>query len=231
MSFRRRVLSALPAVALTALVSAGCGLLGDDDPHPGFVPVPQAEGSLKPGFWNPSDPPTPEATLTPSPGSWEDMRPKPGYRVALVVDGVSSTTSAETTALRAGVTSWAESVEAEVTEFVVTEHDGYVVQIQGAIDAEPDLVISVGDGLVDPMALVTASNLETEFLIVGAEIAEPTENVTAADWTGAAFRGEGLGKPDSYDPTSFTPERIGRAVRAGVAAVLHSITGIVVWVD
>jgi len=55
-----------------------------------------------------------------------------------------------------------------------------------------------------------------------------THNVTAADWTGASFRGEGLGLPDAYGPASFTPERAGRAVRAGVAAVLNGITGVVI---
>ena len=95
----------------------------------------------------------------------------------------------------------------------------------------PDLVISVGHALVDPLALVTASHLDQQFLVVGAELAEPTENVTAADWTGAAFRGEGLGMPSAYDPATFTHERIGRAVRAGVAAVLNDITGIVIQLD
>ena len=52
--------------------------------------------------------------------------------------------------------------------------------------------------------------------------------MTAADWPGASFRGEGLGMPDSYDPATFTGERAGRAVRAGVAAVLHGLTGIVI---
>ncbi|GHJ37198.1 hypothetical protein [Streptomyces sp. TS71-3] len=43
---------------------------------------------------------------------------------------------------------------------------------------------------------------------------------SAAGWTGASFRGEGLGMSATYDPATFTPERAGRAVRAGVAAVL-----------
>ncbi len=54
---------------------------------------------------------------------------------------------------------------------------------------------------------------------------------TAADWTGASFRGEGLGMPDGYDPATFTHERATRAVRAGVAAVLNGITGIVIRLD
>ena len=78
---------------------------------------------------------------------------------------------------------------------------------------------------------MTASHLDQQFLVIGAELAEPTVNVTAADWTGASFRGEGLGMPDAYDPATFTPERAARAVRAGVAAVLNGITGIVIRLD
>ena len=66
---------------------------------------------------------------------------------------------------------------------------------------------------------------------MGAELAEPTGNVTAVDWTGASFRGEGLGASSAYDPASFTAERCAAAIRAGVAAVLNDLTGIVIWLD
>ena len=109
-----------------------------------------------------------------------------------------------------------------------TRPDRLVQSISDAMALKPDLIISVGNRLVDPLALVTANHLAQQFLVIGAEVAEPTANVTAADWTGASFRGEGLGLPSAYDPASFTPERAGRAVRAGVAAVLHGITGVVI---
>ncbi|GIH17244.1 hypothetical protein [Rugosimonospora africana] len=77
--------------------------------------------------------------------------------------------------------------------------------------------------------LVTPSHLPQQFLVVGAELAEPTSNVTAVDWSGASFRGEGLGMCSAYDPGSFTAERCASAIRAGVAAVLNNLTGIVIW--
>ena len=43
-----------------------------------------------------------------------------------------------------------------------------------AMDLNPDLVISAGNELVDPLALVTANHLDQQFLVVGAELAEPT---------------------------------------------------------
>ncbi|EOD67187.1 hypothetical protein [Amycolatopsis vancoresmycina] len=45
----------------------------------------------------------------------------------------------------------------------------------------PDLIISTGKDLVDALALVTASHLDRQFLVLGAELAEPTANVTAAN--------------------------------------------------
>ncbi len=53
--------------------------------------------------------------------------------------------------------------------------------------------------------------------MVGAVPAEPTENVRAADRSGASVRGEGLGMSSTYDPASFTAARCGAAVRAGPA--------------
>lgn len=220
---------ALPFVALaTALALTACGGSGDPAPSQGSAHA-SAQGTLGPGFVQ--SPPAPESTIHPSPGSWDDVHPKPGYRVALLVDAVPSSASAQTRVLRTAVASWASSVQAQLTVFTARSAEKYVATIQQAIDAKPDLVISVGNGLVDPLAMVSAPNLETSFLVVGAEIAEPTSNVTAADWHGAMYRGEGLGIPESYDPATFTAERAGRAVRAGVAAVLNRLTGIVVEVD
>ena len=53
--------------------------------------------------------------------------------------------------------------------------------------------------------MVTPNHLDQQFLVVGAELAEPTANVTAADWTGASFRGEGLGMSSAYDPATVHP--------------------------
>lgn len=225
-----RVASGLLALVAMTLLATGCS--GNDAaPVASLTPDAAASGTLGPGFWNPTDPPTPEATITPSPGSWDHVRPKPGYGIALIVDGASADLAQQIGVLHDGVTRWAADVDAVITEFTATTADDYVTQVQAAIDAKPDLVISIGDGLVDAMALVTATNLETEFLLVGAEIAEPTANVTAADWLGAGYRGEGLGMASEYDPATFTPDRVDRAIRAGVAAVLNNLTGIVLYVS
>jgi hypothetical protein len=58
-----------------------------------------------------------------------------------------------------------------------TAADQYVGRITEAIALSPDLIVSAGNALVDPVALVTASHLDHQFLLVGAEFAEPTANV------------------------------------------------------
>lgn len=225
-----RRLSLLAATLAACLALSACGHDGTSSAGQPTL-APPARGALGPGFWDPSDPPAPEATIVPTPGSWDAVHPSADYQVALVVDRASTDSAAQTAVLRTAVRGWADSVHVQLTEYDATADTQYVARLQAAIDADPDLVISVGNGLADPLAMVSAPNLETQFLMVGAQIAEPTANVTAADWIGAMYRGEGLGLPEAYDPATFTEERAGRAVRAGVAAVLSGLTGIVVQVS
>ena len=186
--------------------------------------APAPIGSPAAGF-APATPPAPESTHSPAPGSWDDVKAPAGYRVVLLTVG----DDAPTTTLVDAVQGWAAETGADL-RVVHADAD----MIDGAVEAmgmNPDLIISAGDALVDPLATVTANHLDRQFLIVGAELAEPTENVTAVDWTGAAYRGEGLGTASAYDPASFTPERAAAAVRAGVASVLTGQRGIVLWMD
>ncbi len=93
----------------------------------------------------------------------------------------------------------------------------------------PDLIVSAGAELVDPLAVVSGSHLDRRFLIVGAQLPEPTANVTAAVWDGASSRGSEV----ADSSTSFDPTRHARASRrrhsGGRRDVLSGITGIVIW--
>jgi hypothetical protein len=223
---RSRLLPAGPLAAAVAiaLLVGGCG--SDDDwsaPHA----KPTAVGTLAPGFSDPAARPVPEATITPRRSSWDGVRPSKGYRVVLLTAGEDP----QTRTLVDAVTKWAEEEQVSLKTVTATKPDEFIPRITTAIGLAPDLVISAGNDLIDPLTLVSANHLGQQFLVVGAELAEPTANVTAADWTGASFRGEGLGMSSTYDPATFTPERAGRAVRAGVAAVLTGLTGIVIWLD
>lgn len=239
-----RSLYGLVAAAATAgivgAVAAGCAASSSTAPDvsPGarpaamgadgtpVTPLPGA-GTLGPGFATPTALPPPQGTMTPSPGSWAHAAPPPGYRVVLL------TTEQDATArtLSRAVEDWARDAGVDLTRVVADRPGDYLSVIQHAIDAQRDLVVTVGNGLVDPLAVVSASWLSQHFLVLGAELAEPTYNVTAADWKGASYRGAGLGASSRYDASSFTPERAGRAIRAGVAAVVTGHTGYVVWLS
>lgn len=217
----RHPFRAVATLTAAAMLITGCGS-GDDWSEPHAAPTPV--GSLGPGFLAPSASPAPESTITPAPGSWSAVHPPEDYRVVLLTTGDDAPTKTLVTA----VTSWAKTEKADLRT-IIADPANPVPAIGEAVGLRPDLVVTAGDGLVDPLALVTANHLDQQFLVVGAELAEPTGNVTAADWSGASFRGEGLGSASTYDPASFTAERCDNAIRAGVAAVLHRVTGVVIW--
>lgn len=212
------------ALAVLVALAGGCAA-PDEWAAPHASPV--AAGTLGPGFLSPTKTPAPEGTVTPVPGSWDGVRPPAGYRVVLLVGDSDDATTTEADAVR----SWATAEHASLRTVTVTDPDGYVDGLVEALKLEPDLVVGVGNDLMPPLALVSASNLQQQFLTIGAQIAEPTANVTAAVWQDASLKSEGAGAGSSYDPTAVTPERAGTAVRAGVASVLSGWTGIIVWLS
>lgn len=211
----------LAAVAVLAVLVVGCA---STDGWSGEHAPPTAVGTLGPGFVDRAAPPTPEATITPSRGSWDGVRPAPGYRVVLLTAGDDPAT----TTLATAVTEWAKQEQVSLRTIKSSTPARFTDDIDRAITMAPDLVISAGNDLVDPLTVVTANHLQQQFLVVGAELAEPTANVTAVNWAGASFRGKGLGTSTGYDPSTFTPARAAAAVRAGVAGILNGLTGIVI---
>ncbi|GHI95393.1 hypothetical protein [Streptomyces olivaceus] len=221
---RRPYLAAAALTAAAAALLTGCGSGDDGSPS---RPTPSAVGRLGAGFVAPGTTPAPESTVTPQPGSWDGVRPSDGYRVTLVTAGDGQPVRTVVEAVR----EWAEEQDVGLETVTAAGDSDLIPAVTRAMDTEADLIVSAGDDLVDPLVNVTPNHLDQQFLVVGAELAEPTENVTAVDWTGASFRGEGLGTPTTYDAASFTPARCAAAVRAGTAAVLSGRTGIVVWMD
>lgn len=216
---RPRIAALVCACAAAALLLTGCA-----DPWDSPHPAPTAIGSPAPGFL-PTPTPSPAATITPARASWAGVHPSRGYRVVLVTAG----DDAPTRAVVSAVHEWADAEQVDLR--VVHADDDHIAGIVAAMDAGPDLIISAGEVLVDPLAVVSANNLDRQFLVIGAELAEPTGNVTAVDWTGAAYRGGDAGRASAFDPASFTAERCAAAIRAGVAAVLTDLTGLVLWID
>ncbi|MEU1619666.1 hypothetical protein ABZ479_20495 [Streptomyces sp. NPDC005722] len=209
--------------AATALLT-GCGS-GDDWSRP--HPSPSAVGTPGPGFVDRAAPPAPEATATPRPGSWSGVHPSEGYRVVLLTAGDDRPTKTLVTA----VEEWARAEHVDLRKVEAEHAADLLPAATRALDLHPDLIVSAGNDLIDPLATVTPNHLSQQFLVVGAELAEPTANVTSVDWSGASFRGEGLGMSSTYDAGTFTPARCAAAIRAGVASVLGGVTGIVLWLD
>jgi len=219
----RRVVALVAAATLAVVVSEYASSKNSPKPRAARRPI----GTLGPGFFNPAAPPPPEGMITPRPGSWEAVHPPRGYRVVLLTAG----NDAETTTLVTAVNRWARVEDVALTTVAATQPDGFVDGIVEAMRLRPDLVICAGNALVDALALVTASHLDQQFLVVGAQLPEPTVNVTAAVWQGASSRGGEVPDTASFDPAAFTPEHTDAAIRAGVASVLSELTGIVIWLN
>jgi hypothetical protein len=215
------VVAAASALVVFSLLS-GCSAV-DAAPRAATATPTAGARALGDGFLGGTDAPTPEATVAPEPGSWDGVVPPPGYRVVLITAG----DDAATNVLSAAVAQWAKREDVAIDVVTATDSDEVEERIDDAVVAKPDLVVGVGNPLVDVFALLTPQHLGQQFLVVGAELPEPTENVTSVVWPGATFRGSGLGAAGSQDAASFTPDRADDAVTAGVASVLHGLTGIV----
>ena len=105
--------------------------------------------------------------------------------------------------------------------------DGVASALERAIADDPDLVVGLGAGVVDLFSFETAQRLDRQFLLVGAQLAEPTDNVTAVIWDGATSRGSAA-SPDGEIDDARVPESVGEAaLAAGVASIRDGVTGVV----
>jgi hypothetical protein len=219
----KRVAAVLVAAATLVVISAWASSGKNSDLDAGRRPI----DTLGPGFFDPRKPPAPEATIKPKPGSWDAVHPPRGYGVVLLTAGDDHPTATLVTAVK----QWARAEHVRLETVATTEAKAVDGIIQ-AIELRPDLVLCAGHVLVDALALVTASHLDQQFLVVGAQLPEPTINVTAAIWRGASSRGSEVPNTAwSFHPDAFTPKQAGAAIRAGVAGVLSNLTGIVISLD
>ncbi len=196
------------------------------DTNPGSSPAAERPADVRPlgaGFLGSNPSPSPEATVSPERGSWDGVVAPAGYRVVLVTAG----DDAQAATVVAAVERWAAAGSIDLDVLTAAHDDEVEEHIETAVEQEPDLVIGAGDDVVDVFTLLTAQHLAQPFLMIGVELPEPTENVSSVIWPGAAYRGSGVGTSGLIDPASFTPERADEAVKAGVAGVLHGLTGIV----
>jgi hypothetical protein len=143
--------------------------------------------------------------------------------VSVIAVASRSAGEADMGAARGEVQAFADAHDAIVT--VVDPEDESAVDadalLRSALDEEADVIVVLGGSLASALDRVSAANLGQQYLMLGAQLPEPTENVTAVIWPGADARG-------GEDAPAVLAARIEEALDAGVAAVLARNTGIVV---
>jgi hypothetical protein len=165
-SLASRTTSLLAAVAVLGaggLLLAGCSSASEGTGEPRATAT---AGTLDAGFWDASHPPAPESTVSPSPGSWNGVHPPADYRVVLLsagdvdADGDGETAaSAPTQALIGAVDAWADTEDVALTRVQPRGSENVLDAVATAVGKHPDLVISVGNDMVDPIAAMSPSAL------------------------------------------------------------------------
>jgi hypothetical protein len=118
---------------------------------------------------------------------------------------------------------------ASLREFSADEDgaDPVGAALDRALGARPDLIVGLGDGVVDVFSFESAQSLDQQFLVVGAQLPEPTDNVTAVVWDGSTSRGSAAGPDGELDDASITEDRGEDAFEAGLASIQDGMTGAV----
>lgn len=160
-------------------------------------------------------PPAPGRTIEASPPAMEDLD---DYRMAVVVPDDSD----ESQTLLDATREFAASSGAELVEFqaAATGDDPIGDAFEEAAGADADVVVGLGEGVIDVFDFETAKILDQEFLIIGGQVAEPTHNVTAVIWPGATSR-------EPADGESVTVPRGRDALGAGIDSIRGGVTGTV----
>lgn len=210
-----RLLVALVLAASTILT--GCAPQGEPDSRPTEETQEEAYEVV----------PEPGRTIAATPP--ENVEALVGYRIAVV----TRDDSASSTALLDAARLFAQERRAELLEFPAEapDIDGVDAALDRALAADPDLIVGLGAGIVDLFSFETAQLLDQEFLIIGAQLAEPTDNVTAVIWDGATSRGSAASADDVLDDGAVTEERGVDALAVGVASIDAGVTGVVLHLE
>lgn len=167
-----------------------------------------------------------DAAVVPAPGRTIEVVPPAiaelrGYRIAVVVPD-----DPEAETLLTAARAFADVSGAELVEFPAAKDgdDPVGEALAAAIDADADVVVGLGEGVVGVFDFETGKVLHQEMLVIGGQLAEPTENVTAVIWPGATAR-------EPSDPESVTVERGVDALTAGVMSIRDGVTGVVLSLD
>ncbi|RLP74140.1 hypothetical protein D9V32_13950 [Mycetocola tolaasinivorans] len=231
--------SAVLLLATGLALGVGGGLTGCAVPAPATPTIAQQEGaSGHPGSATAMPQrgaatgenerlPTPGSTVEPLADAIADLpasprvllvgtgRDQPALRAAL--DGVIARTGGDLTVLDLAAVA-ADAHEAELA-------------LSAALNNHPDLVITLGEAEIDPIDRVSSTHLDQRFVLIGAQLPEPTDNVTAIIWPGASARGlspETIPLPDPNERPETAAARFAeRALVEGFAVAGTGHTGFV----
>jgi hypothetical protein len=174
----------------------------------------------------------PVPVVTGDPGAADRAEPAPGATIAAPVVSAAEVPTGLTVAV-AGVDADAVAAVREVltglgaqvgtVDLATEDPDGALVT---AAEATPDLLVTVGTGALDAVDRLSASRLDLRVLVIGAQLPEPTANVTAVVWPGADGRWSDEGADALIDPA-----RIAAALPAGIVTALAEQGALVLALD
>lgn len=216
------LVSPVVTIAVGALL---LGALSGCAPTDGSVAAPPASS---PTTAEPSAPqvPVPGSTHEASALTFPDGIPA-GFSLTVVAPETTGDAAADTAAAVAELRSFAEDHGAASIRVLPAEDDVPSGVIGGddlliaALADRPDVIVVLGESILTDLDGATASNLDQQFVILGAQLPEPTSNVTAVVWPGADVR-----LADGISPVIAL--RASAALEAGLQAVFADTTGIVI---
>ena len=195
----------LPAAIALVAVTSGCAA----------PTAPVEVAALTPPSERPAPPgPVPGSTSTPEPGSWDAIELPEGLTIAVVTTGDDAESAEAVAAIRA----FAAEHAAEVA--VSSGPDLEPLLVAAAL-AAPSVVVTIGPTQLDAIDRVSATNAAQPFLLVGAQLPEPTSNVAAVIWPGASSRDTDYGQASAFASHAAS------ALAVGLAAVVEERTGTV----
>ena len=205
MNLRTLRLALLPAAVALVAITSGCAA----------SPAPVDVAALTP----PPEPaatqgPVPGSTSTPAPGSWDSVELPAG----LTIEVVTAVDDAETSDAIAAIESFAAEHGAEVA---VSRGADIEPLLTAAALVAPSVIVTIGPTQLDAIDRASATNAAQRFLLIGAQLPEPTSNVAAVIWPGASSRDTDYGQATAFGSHAAS------ALAVGLAAVVEERTGTV----
>jgi hypothetical protein len=198
-------LALLPAVVALVAITTGCATSAAPAEVAALTPPPAPADTQGP---------VPGSTSTPSPGSWDSVELPEG----LTIEVVTALDDAETADAIAAIESFAAGHGAEVA---VSRGPDIEPLLTAAALASPSVIVTIGPTQLDAVDRVSAGNAAQPFLLIGAQLPEPTSNVAAVIWPGASSRDTDYGQATAFGAHAAS------ALAVGLSAVVEERTGTV----